>query len=46
MDDLLAAHWPDDCIWMVNGPAGRRPVNAGSEEEAIDYYVNNFKSLY
>ena len=41
--DRLLAFFPDDePLWMVNGPYGRRPVNASTEEEARTNYFEQY----
>lgn len=43
IDRLLAEHWPDETLWHVNGPQGRLPITATTEQEAIEIYVRRAK---
>lgn len=45
IDRLIAEHWPDMTLYMVNGPGGRRPVPAPTREEALAIYREKHKSL-
>ena len=38
IDRLLSEHFPDDVVWIVNGVNGKRPMVAGSGEEAKARY--------
>ena len=41
-NELVTWLGDDEVWWIVNGRAGRRPIEATTAEEAMDKYVNRF----
>lgn len=46
LDTLLAEYWPDEVWYMVNGPHGRRPIEAATAEEAKRAYADKYSEVY
>lgn len=42
IDELLNTYWPEDVFFFVNGPRGRKPIFADTEDEAFDIYVSKW----
>lgn len=42
IDALLKSYWPEDEFYFVNGPQGRKPIWADSEDEAFSVYVDKW----
>lgn len=42
IDALLNEHWPEDRFYFVNGPRGRKPIFAETEDEAYEIYFDRY----